>query len=211
MRSLALILLLSFSSCSPKSKESYSSFGSEAKDFLRASTINVEVMHAQGEDASPAALSLLSKRIAENCAGTASITSHPFVDARKSWSALELLALERDHEALTCSPRLVLLYVPGFSRDVPAAVALGYGPHSVAIFGGMVPGNDGGFKEKRALVHELGHVLNLVTNPWRADKDHPRHDLDPACVMFYTLDSPSHYGTDFCGSCKRDLATTRGD
>ena len=39
--------------------------------------------------------------------------------------------------------------------------------------------------EQAALVHEMGHVLGLVSNPDHQERDNPFHCTEPQCVMAY--------------------------
>lgn len=198
----ALVLaLFCAASCGP-GHETKIPFGSEAKDFL-AKPVSLEILPVMGREPSGEALDLLARRLKENGSGLASVTTHAaIVDARRSWTSAELLILERDHQPSPLAPAtLVLLYCPGFYRDLTSVVALNYGPHSIAVF---ADGTQNAAKEARFLLHELGHVLGLVQG-LRADRLHPRHDLDPQCVMFWF----EPFSDDFCSYCKADLSAAR--
>jgi hypothetical protein len=82
--------------------------------------------------------------------------------------------------------------------------------------------------EQGVWVHELGHLLGLVNNglPMAAphqDADHPGHDSNDGCVMFWAFDTSSSLdkvarqllggeavNLQFDDACKADLAAGRG-
>ena len=77
--------------------------------------------------------------------------------------------------------------------------------------------------EPAVLVHELGHELGLVNNgiPMvngnHEDPDHPAHDSNTNCLMYWAVSTSRvpdliHNGPpDFDADCKADLAAARGN
>ena len=74
--------------------------------------------------------------------------------------------------------------------------------------------------ERATMVHELGHVLGLVSNPTHVQRDNPHHCTGPDCTMpgprpktilynapraFFTGRVPESY----CARCRADLARAR--
>ena len=74
--------------------------------------------------------------------------------------------------------------------------------------------------------HEVGHVIGLVNNGLamqsdHEDAEHPHHDVEPGCLMYWAYDGPS-FGEatlsrlmagddeiDFCQASLDDLANAR--
>ena len=74
--------------------------------------------------------------------------------------------------------------------------------------------------ERSVLIHELGHVLGLVTNPAHTQRGHPAHCTEAGCVMhqprlrslvynalpaLFAARVPSR----FCRFCRDDMAAAR--
>lgn len=81
--------------------------------------------------------------------------------------------------------------------------------------------------ERFVWLHELGHVLGLVDNGVvmqspHEDDEHPAHDRDPDCVMYWAYEGDAvvqrvigdvtgqEAGLDFCDACLDDLRVARG-
>lgn len=199
---LALVSALACSAaCGPgHASRSAPAFGVEAKAFLK-NPVTVEVLPTQGHGPSREALQVLTKRLEENGQGVAAIHSSPDApDARRFWSVEGLESLELARAGSVAPPSLVVLYVQGFLASDWGAGGLHYGPHSVVIFTDALRVD----QEPGALVHELGHVLGLVSNRTHAAPYSAFHDVDPACVMYFKVTG----STAFCDTCKADLAAT---
>jgi hypothetical protein len=70
--------------------------------------------------------------------------------------------------------------------------------------------------ERATLVHELGHLLGLVSNPEHTQRGHPHHCTEPQCVMnrphagssFYNAPAAFFLGRipdDYCRRCRADI------
>lgn len=175
-------------------------FGAEAKSFL-VGPVTVEIRPSQGRVVDQHALTVLAQRINERCAGPVRfVTDNPAPLGLGSWDRSALDSFERLYRS-TLGPRVLFVaWLGGRSALGPAVVGETFSPHSVAIFP-----DSREHEAAEALVHEFGHVLGLVRTP-RMDRDHPFHDVDPRCVMFYRTVGV----TDFCALCKRDLEITKG-
>ncbi len=124
---------------------------------------------------------------------------------RGSWSALDLVDLEKKHRSTRAdgaTGRFWVVFVNGyFERDgrvrhsvLGVSIA---GTSVVAMFGPVLrtPGAlqsdlEGRFAEQTTIVHELGHALGLVNNglPLRSlhhDTANGAHCLNTACIMYW--------------------------
>ena len=194
---MRLLLAIAFLTACAPSRGSSSSFGEEATTLL-SEPASVVVVPVMGRVPHGDAVALVERRLSENGSGVASVTTRANkIDARRHWDDEALRSVTPNVDRGT----LVLVYVPGTYLTVPSALAVTFGPHSVAVFKDTVVDHG---REARALLHEVGHVLGLVQGP-RADALHPRHDVDSRCVMFWF--DPT--GDDFCDACKFDLSVQK--
>jgi hypothetical protein len=111
-----------------------------------------------------------------------------------------------------------------YLRKAPTRPLL-HGPHGIPIIlipHGQIQESSGWIRRKSveqvAILHELGHVLGLVS---RGRNQIASHCTDPSCVMYSNpfdwrkgLSSPFHsmFGkvpSLFCSHCKKDLSTVR--
>lgn len=185
----------------------------------------VEIMPTPGHHPSPEALDTLMARASERCNKPGGIELQvdeeiavaEQVGPSKRWTYQELVTFEGTHAKLQPTQQkavLRILYLDGLYGPNNAAIAISYTGHSIAIFTDML-GPRG--PEGAALVHELGHQMGLVNGTSRQlapheDGVHALHDLNPSCVMFFSLDprGDSVAPNDYCDKCKADLKAAGG-
>lgn len=100
---------------------------------------------------------------------------------------------------------------------------------SMVVFQGTIDQDSGGIGqpspdvvESTVVAHEFGHVLGLVNTgaPMQTpheDPDHPAHDIDQGCVMYWANNSSQLVANllsggvipDFDANCRADLAALR--
>jgi hypothetical protein len=162
------------------------------------------------------------------------------------WSFAELDALAEESSNLEVGDDTVVMHVlfldgAYVSADDPEAVILGlaWGRTKIAIFEETIEescqGQVGQGLEERLCagtersvwVHEIGHILGLVNlgTPMvtpREDPDHPHHDTNEECVMYWAaerqnaiqklaqklVDQDIEY-LDFDAACLADIAAVR--
>jgi len=185
--------------------------GSAATAYLSSQTFTsllVEVDYVQGHAPDGQALALFEQRLNERLSKPAGITvqlDDAIASVSSAYSAADLRALETQHrDAVTQAPNatLYLLWVDGGStQDDPNSSVLGlaYDEESLAFFEENIESAANVIVtpsevQAAVLVHELGHALGLVNlgTPMvtpHEDPDHPGHDEDDACVMFWALET----------------------
>ncbi len=167
------------------------------------------------------------------------------VGSDHGWTFSELNALAEatlDLEVDADTVKMHVLFLDGYYvGDDPDAVILGlaWGRTKLAVFGQTIAtscqGQVGAGLEERLCagtersvwVHEIGHLLGLVDNGTpmiteREDPDHPHHDLNEECVMYWAAERQNavqHLASrltdsdiaylDFDDACLADLAAVR--
>jgi hypothetical protein len=194
----------------------------------------IEVAYIESRAPDPDALTLLLQRASEHCQkpGGIQLVVDPAIPAPANvgsvtHSVLDLQAFSDAHRQTPSTPNTAVLfieYVDGqfaLNTDVLGAA---FGSHSIAVFKDQIAtafGDGATGIEGPVIVHELGHEMGLVNEGTpmvtpHEDLDHPGHDFDPTCVMYWTL----HSGTvtpgdvppnDYCPFCKADLRTAGGN
>jgi hypothetical protein len=74
--------------------------------------------------------------------------------------------------------------------------------------------------ERAILIHELGHLLGLVSGPGHRELGNPRHCTEPQCVMTHPSARTKTYNAlpalvagriphGYCGKCRQDIQTAK--
>lgn len=213
--------------------------GSRAGDYLSAAgytRLLVEVDYIQGRAPRQAALDLLAQRLGERCTKPGGVTVQVGDEVpdqgRTTWTLGAIRTLEsqyRNHYTGGDQAVLYYLYLDGGSEwDSGNAKVLGvaHTGSSIAIFKDSLDDSatgliTGSAIERAVLVHEAGHQLGLVDNgiPMvtpHADAQHPAHDSNSACVMYWAVESSlvsqvlSNVPDDFDVPCMQDTQAAGG-
>lgn len=107
-----------------------------------------------------------------------------------------------------------MLGVNGTFSSSGTGVTLGstFNGTAFALFQDQIGAYGDAGAEKRAIVHEAGHLLGLVNLGTAMQTDHddpqsPNHDVDSACVMYRSINATSD---QFCEDCRADLKAAGG-
>ncbi len=218
--------------------------GDYAYDYLRSDTytsVLVEIDYIAGRPPSGLALDALEEALVtylDKPDGISLLVDDeiPLSESPGAWSPQDIRALEeqyRDHHRDPATGEMVLyfVYLDGHSvYDDGEGRVLGHtlSGSSLAMFKDTILDRGGPpfvveQVEPKVIVHELGHVLGLVDNGLpmqtdRLDHQHGKHDLDPDCLMHWTVSSDrvvdviqGNASTEFCSHCEDDMAAARGE
>ncbi len=163
-------------------------------------------------------------------------TEIPRSFARDRWEIGDIVALEsqfRDHFTGDARNRrtavIWIVYLNGrseFDEGQTRALGVAYEGSSIAIFRENIAATTAlplrEAVESLVLLHEGGHLFGLVNNgiPMvndHEDPDHPRHDVNPDCVMYHQIETSNVEalldGTapiDYDIECQRDIFAAGG-
>lgn len=168
--------------------------GTAATDLLAADPFVVEVRPVEHQVPVDQAVAFLRARLAPRVRHLTIVWGAPFPRLGRPASTDDLRAL------VLASGHVVLLLPDGTASAGEAGVALT--PRACAVFAETANGRQD--LVGHAMLHEVGHLLGLVTALDHADPASAGHDRDPLCVMHRDC-----AGDDFCVFCRRDL-TARG-
>ncbi len=233
---IALALSLTVFGCSHDSSGD-SLLGTSSNSLLSGETytfLRVEIDYVDGRPPSPAALSILERRLNERCNKPGGIeivvddAIPPVASPTSVAAAAELERLYRDDYAEGTRAVLYVLYVNGDAEGAPY-LGWAYGPTSITMFGDTIDDASGPTAtaaeiEAASLVHEVGHVLGLVNRgapmaEFHEDLHHRGHDTNRSCVMHYRIETTnvSFLGmndgappNDFDAACIADLRLNGG-
>jgi hypothetical protein len=216
---------LTFFACGPTQTVSSTGPGTSSQLYLTATKpkMVVEIAPIVGRTPDPDAVTLLLQRALDRCYKPGGITAvvdpavASVVSGTHLWSLDDLHAFEQANRKVQPASDTAVLwvaYLDGFYAANSLVVGIAYDDHSVAVFKDVVPS---GVNEGPVLVHELGHELGLVDGTAamitpHEDTAHPRHDTNPQCVMYFSLDLGAD-GTapdDYDDNCKADLKAAGG-
>jgi hypothetical protein len=234
---LAVSAVAAFLGCGAQTQSSTTTVGLNAPSYLRSTTPNmvVEVAPVTGHDPDPTALALLLQRARERCdkPGGIQLVLDPDLAPASSatpsttvWTLEGLVQFAAAHRQVPATADTTVLfveYVDGKLGSPANILGVAFDADSIAVFRDQLVesfGGGAGAAEGRVLVHEMGHELGLVNEGTRMvapheDPEHPGHDSNPGCVMFWTLHGSFAGGIelppdDYDAACKADLQAAGG-
>lgn len=215
--------------------------GAEAPFLIRSTpytSIVVEVDHTTNAPPRQQALDHLQSVIEDLLDKPGSVTiqvDDEIPDPGSTLTLAQIRQIEDEHRdtfGLGDTAAVYFLYVSDPSdMDTQNSLILGlaHRASSLVMFRGNIDDVSGGVGqpsseavESTVIAHELGHVLGLVNvgTPMvndHADPDHPSHDVDDTCVMYFANNSSDLIANllsggvvpDFDAECRADIAAIR--
>ena len=193
--------------------------GDAKKEFLGKDydKIVIELDYESNTDPDSDALALLCQRLKDVCQKEVKIViSNKIIDSKTSYSYNEICTIESEyrdyHNQYIDFEKSVfyayVLYLNGTYSESDRVIGLAYSADSFCIFQENIKNNvnQAGLRptasdvEKSVVVHEFGHLLNLVSRgqdpayKYKEDSEHPHHSENKNSVMYWAVDTTDVIG-----------------
>lgn len=195
-----------------------------SKDFLsdhKYKNLEIEILSTPNAQPSETAVSNFCEKIAKYChkdsisviKTTIDIDFSNFNQAQLpqlvcSWNISDILNYEVTYSKLHIKDDTLvihILYLPGTYTSNFSTIGLSYSKYSFVVFKNKIENQN---LEEKVLLHEFGHLLNLVKNIMHKDRENGNHCSEKECVMYWSLNDDTVF--DFGRKCKEDLVRNGG-